>query len=125
MFEYDRVVVPNLALYRFHKFFACLYLFTLVVLEGIFAKAHSGMLPMALALVFPGTAFAAHGLAALGVRKGRAWGKLLSALIGVVLLLCIPVGTVFGWFILSQLGKRWETAAPAPEADHTNAIGNA
>lgn len=53
-----------------------------------------------------------HALALKGVREGRRWGRNLSRVLGVLLLLAVPIGTILGAFVLMRTGKTdWEHAA--------------
>ena len=52
-----------------------------------------------------------HAIARRGVRGGKPWGRTCSRVLGILLLFAIPVGTVFGIFILLRTrNKDWQAA---------------
>jgi hypothetical protein len=50
-----------------------------------------------------------HCFAARGAREGTNWGRTLSRIIGIVLFIGLPLGSIPGAYILMQTGKRWES----------------
>lgn len=49
-----------------------------------------------------------HFAAARGARRGTTWGRVLSTVIGIILLVGFPLGTVAGVYLLYQLSK-WKS----------------
>lgn len=54
-----------------------------------------------------------HGLAAFWAHQGNDKGRVLSKILGVILLFGLPVGTILGIAILRETGDRWVSAASA------------
>ncbi len=54
--------------------------------------------------------FALHALAAVLAHRGIKAGRTVSKVLGTILLLGVPIGTIVGAAILSQTSGRWETA---------------
>ena len=51
-----------------------------------------------------------HLCAAQGARKGAEWGKFVSRVLGVVLLIGFPIGTVLGGLVLVKTSaKDWQS----------------
>lgn len=59
---------------------------------------------IALAILIP-SLLTLHLLAVRGLKKRREWGRSTSVLLGLLLLLGFPFGTVLGLILLSQLFK--------------------
>ena len=51
-----------------------------------------------------------HFLAITGARRGTEWGRTLSKVIGVLLLIVIPFGAIIGIYMLKLTGKAWQSA---------------
>jgi hypothetical protein len=51
-----------------------------------------------------------HGLASVWAYQGNSKGRILSNILGVMLLFGIPIGTILGIAILRQTGDRWVSA---------------
>jgi len=108
----------NKGLHRAHRALFLLYL-TLFVLLG-FTEAMfiiRGETPQLFLPAILGLVMFAHWYAAKGAAGGQPWGRTLSRVIGCILLLGIPVGTVIGIYLLVQTGKKWQSATtPAASA---------
>jgi hypothetical protein len=78
---------------------------TLMLLQAAFAAGYIILIPRTLTFVIMGGLFVVSLLAAVGLRQLKAWGRVLGILYAVVTLLGIPVGTLFGGFLLAYLFK--------------------
>ena len=57
-----------------------------------------------------------HGFAALGARKGKRYGRIITRIVGTIWLIGIPIGTALGIIVWLQTGKkRWQAAQPPSE----------
>lgn len=49
-----------------------------------------------------------HWYAAKGARDGKAYGKVLSRIIGTLWLIGFPIGTALGIYVWFQTGNKWK-----------------
>jgi len=103
--EADKIESPtgNLLKYRnkaigIHKFIIAIY-----AIFGFIMLYVQGSAVMLFILAFP--AFI-HYMAMLGLEGNKPWGRILSILIGIVLLFGFPFGTIFGVSLLYYLNKK-------------------
>jgi len=85
-----------------------LHLILCVLYGGLWIAFSTSMFPsMVMAKNVLLFVFVPHCLAAIWAYQGKPMGRTLSKVMGTILLLGIPIGTVLGIAILSQTGKRW------------------
>jgi len=84
--------------------------------SALLGNALVGALGMNLLLVSAGAGIVDF-IAAVGVGRGAAWGRILGVIAGALMLPLLPVGTVLGLFTLHGLlgagGREWFAAKPA------------
>lgn len=78
---------------------------TLMLLQAAFAAAYAIFLPRGVIFALMGVVALVSLAAAIGLRQLLPWGRLLAIAYAVVTLLAIPVGPVFGGFLLVYLFK--------------------
>jgi hypothetical protein len=78
---------------------------TLMLLQAAFAAVYIILIPRTLTFVIMGFLLVLSLLAAVGLRQLQPWGRILGILYAAVTLLGIPLGTVFGGFLLAYLFK--------------------
>ena len=95
--------------WRAHRLLAYLYAIALLALAGY---VYSGRQPLPPHAVF--SAFTAlpvlcafHALAARGSRLRQSWARIASLVMGVVLLIVFPIGTIFGAYLLMAAWQPW------------------
>lgn len=101
----------NASLVRIHRFLylACLASFlVLVFVIWSFAEGDKAA-TIAISFAFAAPLFAMHYFGSIGARGGKAWGRTLSRILGIMLLFGIPIGTAIGVYLLSQTGEKWES----------------
>ena len=60
-----------------------------------------------------------HATAAWGARSGNEYSRWVSRIIGVLMLLGVPIGTMIGIALLTGTGKKWQKAGEGTtSADH-------
>ena len=74
----------------------------------------TNLVAILITFLFFGVFSGIHYLAALGARRGKSWGRLLSRVIGAFLLLGFPIGTVIGVLLLIGTGNMWESDNAVP-----------
>jgi hypothetical protein len=55
-----------------------------------------------------------HFIAAKGAALGKSYGRTMSRVLGTLMFFAVPVGTLIGIFIYTQIGKRWQSEAVVP-----------
>lgn len=96
----------NAKLERIHKVISVAYFFFVGL--GLWMIG-SGLVGPGLMFVFGiGPVGLFHWYAAKGARAGARWGRNMSRVIGVFLLIGFPLGTALGIYILSQTGDKWQ-----------------
>jgi len=78
---------------------------TLMLLQAAFAAVYIIVMPRTVTFVLMGGLFVVSVLAAVGLRQLKPWGRVLGIVYAGVTLLGIPVGTLFGGFLLAYLFK--------------------
>ena len=103
----------NLRAYKTHRLLAWIYGI------GTFAYAlyaHFRPLWLTPELKIAGTLlpllFVIHVLAASGSARCQNWARIVSLVMGVLLVLAFPIGTIFGLFLLSASWKPWVEGGP-------------
>ena len=48
-----------------------------------------------------------HYLAIVGLRKNSTWGRVLSLILGFILLFYFPIGTIAGIYMIFQMGSKY------------------
>ena len=101
----------NNKLYRIHRILAFTYAIfaALIVTAASFSSDHTASYFF---LGFAGPPALIHAIAANGVSSGARWGRVMSRVIGIVLLIGFPVFTLIGVYILKQTGRYWQPAPP-------------
>ena len=100
----------NSGLFRVHRVFAIAYgTFTLVTLF-LATLPQFGLVAASFSVVTV-PLFLVHFFAAKGAKAGKTYGRGLSNVIAVFLLLGIPIGTIVGVYILRQTGAKWQTTS--------------
>ena len=88
---------------------------TLMLLQAAFAAVYMIFLPRALTFAIMGALVLVSLAAAIGLRQLLPWGRLLAIGYAAVTLLAIPVGPLFGGFLLVYLFKPEVKAAFSSE----------
>ena len=105
--------VMNSTLVRIHCVLIFCYLLAFTVLSIVINDSPSitgspeSFQWIGLACLF-GLPLLIHSFCVIGARRGKQWGRILSKVIGTIMLLGFPIGTVFGYLILAQTGKKWK-----------------
>ena len=103
----------NDALFRGHRALAFLYGLVFASILWVSVESNGATRMHALGLS-AASAFAAlcllHLIAMAGARRGASWGRALSLVIGAVMLIGVPLGTIIGLYLLVKAGRRWEPA---------------
>lgn len=99
----------NLKAWRAHRALAWLYGIGLLALGGY---AWLGKTPVPLPLLFgPAVVMVLmmvfHAITARAARLRRPWARLASILIGFVLLVVFPIGTIFGIYLIGASWSPW------------------
>ncbi|MEO8160461.1 MAG: hypothetical protein ABI588_03505 [Arenimonas sp.] len=95
--------------WRTHRALSWLYGFVLLAIVGFVVSRPvtppMGVLfaPMAIVLLM----FAFHLVATRGARLRRPWARLASLVIGFILLIGFPVGTIIGLYLISASWSPW------------------
>src|SRR6266705_122710 len=99
----------NVKLARVHRFLALLYGLLPIPFLVVMAqdKVHLTALAIVGAIFWSLTGI--HFLVSLGANDGKAWARVSSLVIGAVMLLGFPIGTVIGGFFLISAGWSWES----------------
>lgn len=100
----------NCALYRLHRafFIGCMIGVLLFVIIGMSSPDMNGKV-FAIIFFFVVAPFGiAHYFAAVGARKGKAWGRDISRIIATLLLIGFPLGTAIGLYIFYKTGDQWQ-----------------
>lgn len=103
----------NQMLFRAHRAFFIFYAIITVLFVFVLAvqvtRSTFDFASLLFVVVFSPLA-ACHYYAAKGARNGTTWGRTLSRVIGAIMLIGVPVGTLIGIYILMQTGKKWRAA---------------
>lgn len=110
----------NPGLYKLHRVFCIAFaaFAVLMLLAGVGAVFRHSSDDIGIAfigvLLLPISIF--HWFAAKGARTGRAYGRLLSRIIGTLWLFGFPIGTLLGIYTWSQTGRKWNASEVGPSA---------
>jgi hypothetical protein len=103
----------NLRAYQIHRLLAWIYGLGIVA-YALYAHFRPNWLTPELKLA--GTLlpllFLIHVLGASGSARLHPWARILSLVMGVLLLFAFPIGTVFGVLLLAAAWKPWVEARP-------------
>jgi hypothetical protein len=90
-----------------HKLLGSLQVLLIVFIATVFfteGEQVDGVIAVLVLMIFP----VAHFVTAWGVKHNKQWSHLVSTIIGFILLLGFPVGTILGFFLLKNLfRKEW------------------
>ena len=103
----------NNDLRQLHFVLASIYLIGLtVVFLPLIAKQEVRVhIFLSIPLLFFITIMVLHFKAYIEVKKGTKFGRILSRILGVILLFGFPIGTILGWWMLSQTSEEnWQTS---------------
>jgi len=100
----------NPALVRLHLGIAAFYLFVfLFIVYAVVTRSSSSLAGLWILGTIAAVPIGLHVCAARGASRGAGWGKTMSRILGVLLLLGFPVGTVLGGLILVKTGANdWQ-----------------
>ena len=110
----------NYKLYRLHRVLFIAYVSFASVMMGIsllrLIQGFDPLIGLAIASIFmvlvPSTA---HYFGSKGAREGKDWGRTLSRVIGAVMLIGVPLGTIIGWYLFKYTSsKQWESEVRPP-----------
>lgn len=101
----------NTSLVRMHLGIAVCYLCVfLFIVYAVVTRSTSSWAGLWILGVIAAIPIGLHLCAAQGARKGADWGKIVSRVLGVVLLIGFPIGTVLGSLILIKTSaKDWQS----------------
>ncbi|MDR7304937.1 hypothetical protein [Rhodoferax saidenbachensis] len=99
-----------------HRFLALAYLFlTVVGAAGLWLLGHivksseqSKVIQVLLLLLMGGCIlFALHFVIATGAKRKKPWARIMTNLVGIVMLFAFPVGTVVGAYLIWTGVEKW------------------
>lgn len=101
----------NVSLVRMHLGIAVCYLCVfLFIVYAVVTRSTSNLAGLWILGAIAAVPIGLHLCAAQGARKGADWGKIMSRILGVFLLLGFPIGTLLGGLILVKTGaKDWQS----------------
>ena len=83
----------------------------IAMIAAALATAHTQTEEAELFIVVFGIAFAVHAIVAQGCRKRQSWARYASIVIALLMLVGVPIGTVFGLYLLRNTWHRWSPLA--------------
>jgi hypothetical protein len=108
----------NIKVFRVHRALYWFYLVLIVLIVALIAT-HLDQLDAALIapLALLAVLFVVHFVTAKGAKACTRWGRICSMIIGVILLIGFPVGTIIGVYLLANTWRPWgqpaSSVAPA------------
>ena len=101
----------NTSLVRMHLGIAVCYLCVfLFIVYAVVTRSSSSLTGLWVLGAIAAIPIGLHLCAAQGARKGADWGKIVSRVLSVVLLIGFPIGTVLGGLILVKTSaKDWQS----------------
>ncbi len=103
---------PREKVYRAHRALAFLYggLTVVMLFIGFQAStARSGMGPIIGPALIIALLFALHMAVAVGAKRQRLWSRTASQVIGGLMLIGFPVGTLIGVYLLANTWRPWQS----------------
>ena len=105
----------NVKLTKAHKVFALFYVLLPVPILVYMFFHETKLSTILICFAFFAFFSAIHFIAAIGAQQGTKWGRLMSRIIGVLMLLGFPIGTVIGIYLLSCTESVWQPNQSSPE----------
>ena len=96
----------NSTLVWIHSGMALIYLLTFGTIG--FAAGMSGKEMTIFMLIIGTITVGLHTAAAIGASKGKAYGRRISRTLGILMLFGFPLGTLIGFLLLNNSGKKWQ-----------------
>lgn len=108
----------NSKLVQIHRVLLIAYvaIWLIITLFTLSEKHEDALHPSILFTAIFALPIAGHLFAMIGASRGSEWGRTLSKVMGVLLLLIIPLGAIPGIYMLKQTGKAWQPAQSAPQS---------
>jgi hypothetical protein len=102
----------NIGLYRLHRIFFITYMAVIAIsaLMGITGLLlHNGDAALGLIGLAALPLGLFHYYAAMGSSRGKPWARTMSKVIAWILLIGLPLGTLFAIYIFKQTGRKWQS----------------
>jgi hypothetical protein len=98
----------NIKVFRVHRALYWFYLVLLIIIAALIVT-HLDQLDLALVvpLVLLAALFLVHFVTARGAKACTRWGRICSMVIGVILLVGFPIGTIIGVYLLANTWRPW------------------
>lgn len=94
-----------------HRLIGWMYFLLLAISAFFLAMSNADRIREYLFLLILALPAAIHLLAAEGLVRNKSWARPLSIVVGIILLVGFPIGTILGGIILSQMFKKeWQIA---------------
>ena len=100
-------MAPNIKTCRAHLALACLYGVVMVLLAVALLLPRKAGLEGLLVLTLFLAPCLLHACIAKGARDGKGWARRASNLIGFLMLLGFPIGTIIGLYLISNAWSDW------------------
>lgn len=92
--------------FRVHRALAILYGLVSAGFVWLFSQGSLPSMASAVVLVIL-TIFATHTVLAIAARQGQAWARMASMVVGGLMLLGFPVGTLIGAYLIYHTKDDW------------------
>jgi|SRR5690348_15270849 len=98
----------NIKVFRVHRALYWFYLLLLFIIAAL-VVTHLDQLDWALVvpLVLLAVLFLVHFVTARGAKACTRWGRICSMVIGIILLVGFPIGTIIGVYLLANTWRPW------------------
>lgn len=105
---------PREKVYRAHRALALLYggltvVMLFIGLQAAASTAGSGISPIIGPALIIALLFGLHMAVAVGAKRQRLWSRTASQVIGCLMLVGFPVGTLIGVYLLANTWRPWQS----------------